>query len=454
VRSHRPKPPTARALATTALLALGLLRCSQTPAAGRSDAATDGAAMRADATPASPAAGHAEEAHGPPADLNVILLTLDSFRADMPWAGYSRPIAPNLTAFAEKGVNYTHAYSLSSYTSMSLGGLLGGKYPGEMKRDGYFFGHYRGNTMFPERLQAAGIKTFAVHAHLYFRMAGFERGFDVYKLVPGLIWNANTDENVTSPRSEKMAEKLLADPALTSGRFFAWFHFLDPHDQYKRHTEVPSYGRRARDLYDGEIAYTDIYIGKLLEFIAAQPWAAHTAIIVSGDHGEAFGEHQCWRHGFEVWQPLVRVPWIFAVPGARARTIDVNRSHLDMAPTILDLLGVSHEGMAGTSLVSELYGKTAPEPRDVIVDLPRTSNNDRRRALVHDHYKLISFGDDVRYQLFDLDADPDESQPLNKVDRPKFLELVGLYKAEQQRINDVGPYACRTLEGAPPGRAY
>jgi arylsulfatase A-like enzyme len=285
-------------------------------------------------------------------------------------------------------------------------------------------------------------------------MAGFDRGFDVYKLVPGLIWNANTDENVTSPRSEKLAEKMLSDPSLTSGRFFGWFHFLDPHDEYKRHNEVPNFGRHARDLYDGEVAYTDIYIGKLLHFIAQQPWAEHTAIIVSGDHGEAFGEHQCWRHGFEIWQMLVRVPWLFVVPGVRPRAIDVNRSHLDMAPTILDLLGVSTEGLAGTSLVSELYEQTPPAPRDVIVDLPRTSNNDRRRALIHDHYKLVAYGDDVRYQLFDLDADPDEAHPLEKSDRATFVEMVALYKAEQKNIRDIGPYACRTLQGAPPGRAY
>src|SRR5215471_3795692 len=302
---HRPAQLAGLALT----LMLGLSRCSPGRTAGRSDAGTSKAAeMMAGDAAALPGSASAEaKIAAPPANMNVILLTLDSWRADMPWNGYDRPIAPTLTAFAEKGVSYTHAYSLSSYTSMSLGGMLGGKYPGEMKRDGYFFGHYRGNVLFPERLQAAGVKTFAVHAHLYFGSAGFERGFDVWKLVPGLKWNAQTDENVTSPRSEKLAEKLLSDPALTGGRFFAWFHFLDPHDEYKRHSEVPSYGRRLRDLYDGEVTYTDRYIGKLLEFIAQKPWAANTAIIISGDHGEAFGEHGCWRHGFEIWQHLVRV---------------------------------------------------------------------------------------------------------------------------------------------------
>jgi arylsulfatase A-like enzyme len=393
---------------------------------------------------------------GPPADLNVLLITVDSLRADMPWAGYERPIAPNLTQLEKRAVTYTHAYALSSYTSMSLGGLLGGRYPGEMKRDGNFFGKYRDNPMFPEKLQAAGIRTITAHAHLYFRKdaAGFDRGFDVYELVPGLKWNSTTDENITSPESEKLAEKMLDDPANTSGRFFAWFHFLDPHDQYLRHPDVELYGKKARDLYDGEVTFTDRYIGKLLEFVEKKSWGARTAIIFSADHGEVFGEHNQWRHAFELWQPLVRVPWMFVLPGVAPRHIEVNRSHLDLAPTILELMGVSADGMEGKSLVPEIYGRAECEPRDIVVDLPRTSDSDRRRAIIHDQYKLISYGDDNNYQVFDIEADPDESQSLAKTDRAKYDEMVALYEAKQKEIKDIGPYACRTLKGAPVGRAY
>ena len=392
----------------------------------------------------------------PPANLNILLITVDSLRADMPWAGYDRPIAPNLTEFEKKTVSYTHFYSLSSYTSMSLGGLLGGRYPGEMKRDGNFFGRYRDNKMLPERLQAAGIHTVAAHAHLYFRKgaAGFDKGFDQYELVPGLKWNATTDENITGPAHEKIAERMLADPAHATGRFFAWFHFLDPHDQYMRHPDIKPLGRKARDLYDGEVTFTDRYIGQLLEFVAKQPWADRTAIILSADHGEAFGEHGAFRHAFELWQPLVRVPLMIYVPGVQARRIDLNRSAIDLAPTILELMGVSCDEQAGVSLVPELYQKQAPEPRDVIVDLPRTSNSDRRRAIIHDHYKIIAYGDDTYYQVFDLDADPGEMKSLEKSDRPKYDEMVALYKRKRKDIKDIGPYACRTLKGAPVGRAY
>ncbi len=155
--------------APTALIVVGLLElaCSKTPPAD----ANAGIAPRE--TPSAPAAHvgtppvvDAGHPLGPPADLNMLLITVDCLRADMPWAGYERPIAPNLTDLEKRAVSYTNAYSLSSYTSMSVGGMLGGRYPGEMKRDGYFFGHYRDNPMFPERLQAAGIRTVSAHAHL------------------------------------------------------------------------------------------------------------------------------------------------------------------------------------------------------------------------------------------------------------------------------------------------
>jgi choline-sulfatase len=393
---------------------------------------------------------------GPAKDLNVLLISIDALRADMPWAGYDRPIAPRLTDLEKRSVSYTNAYAISSYTSMSIGGLLGGRYPSEMKRSGYFFSTFpKENVMFPSRLQQAGIRTLTAHGHGYFKQgkSGFDQGFDVYELVPDLKWSNTTDENVTGEKVEAIAERLLSDEANTGRRFFAWFHFMDPHDQYVRHPGI-DYGKTARDRYDGEVTFADIQVGRLLDFVAQKPWAARTAIIVTGDHGEAFGEHSLWRHGFEIFQPLVRVPWMFVLPGVAPRHIDFARSHLDMAPTILDLLGVDTGDLRGQSLLAELYGTKPAEPRDVIVDLPRTSDNDRRRALIHDHYKLIAFGDDSYYQVFDLALDPDENSPIAKTDRARHDEMVALYKKKSAEIKEVPPYACRTLKGAPPGRGY
>ena len=389
---------------------------------------------------------------------NVILLTIDSLRADMPWSGYERPIAPRLTELEKRAVSYTRAYAVSSYTSMSLGGMLAGRYPGELDRDGYFFGTYPKRVLFfPEVLQEAHVRTLGVQGHGYFKRggAGFDQGFDDWRIVPNLRWNANTDENVTGPQMESIAEELLGDPARTAGKFFFWAHFLDPHDMYRPHADVPAWGRKARDLYDGEVTFADRYVGKLLDFIAAQPWAARTAIVVSADHGEVFGEHGIYRHGFELWQPLVHIPWMFVLPGVAARHVDTPRSHIDMARTLLDLLGVpAPDAIGGTSLVPELLGRAPAEPRDVLLDLPRTSDNDRRRALVHGDEKVIALGDDAYFQSFDVAADPGEEHPLDKTDRARHDALVARYRAAKGALHDVGPFACRKLKGAPEGRGY
>jgi arylsulfatase A-like enzyme len=382
-----------------------------------------------------------------PKNLDVILITIDCLRADMPWAGYERAIAPRLTDFAAKSVQYTHEYSLSSYTSMSLGGLLSGKLPGELTRDGYFFGTYgKDNLFFPEVLQSAGIHTVAGHAHGYFKNANFNQGFDDWQLVPDLKWNNFTDENITSPQLEKIAEDEL--PKDDSKRFFAWFHFLDPHDRYLPHDGI-FYGKGLRDKYDAEVTFTDQYLGKLFDFVAAQPWASHTAIIVTADHGEAFGEHHQFGHGFELWQNLIRVPLLIYVPGIAPKKIDAARSAIDVAPTIVDLFGVAiPSDFEGHSLVPEILGTATAQDRDIVVDLPATSDNDKRRALIHGKYKLISSGSANPYRLvYDLDADPDEAKPIHDDNASDMLKR---YKAMEAGVKDVPATKCKEdcLNGA------
>jgi arylsulfatase A-like enzyme len=447
--------------ASTLLAALALAACSgeearppvappppappPPPPPAASVAPPPSATAVASAAPAAP-----PPASAPPGKLNVLLLTIDSLRADMPWTGYPRDIAPNLTAFEKKAVSYTHAYSISSYTAMSLAGLLAGRYPGELERSGYFFSSYPDSVlMFPELLHKAGVHTMAAHAHFYFdkQHAGFHQGFDVYEIVKGITANNKTDENITSPQHVELAEKILSDKANTGGTFFAWFHLMDPHDEYMPHPGIGPYGKNARDKYDAEVAFTDQHVGKLLEFVAAQPWAKDTAIIVSSDHGEAFKEHKMWRHGFELYEMLVRVPLMIQAPGITPRRIDLPRSAIDLAPTILELTGAPPEPtFQGKSLVPELYGKE-PEARDVIVDLPRTSDNDRRRALIHMPYKLIAWGDDQTWEFFDIAADPGETKDIKREQKAAFEEMKARYKEAVKKVKDICPKHTEKLKG-------
>ncbi len=375
---------------------------------------------------------------------NVLLISVDSLRADMPWAGYARPIAPRLGALHARSVSYSRAYATSSYTSKSIPGILTGRYPSELPRTGSFFTKYLTPSDFVcTALDAEDIPCLGGHAHAYFGkgQSGFEYGFRKWQLVPGITFDYQTDPYVTSDKLTPLAVTMLSQPEVLASKrpFFAWFHYMDPHDEYKTHTESPHFGSRPRDLYDEEVFFTDLWVGKLLDFVEAQPWASRTVIVVTADHGEAFGEHGLTRHAHEVWEELVHVPLFFYLPGLSPRAIDVARGHLDLAPTFVELLGAKNVPLLpGTSLVAELRGAQVPA-RDVIVDLPEDEYNERRRALIHEHTKLIAFGNDLRFAMYDLDADPREADDLSKK-RPDLLkEMRDRYQAASKRITESPP---------------
>lgn len=398
-------------------------------------------------------AGAAPDAGPPSGDIvargpwNVLLLTIDSLRADMPWAGYPKPIAPRLAALHARSISYTNGYSTSSFTSKSIPGMLTGRYPSELARTGSFFTRYLSREQFVcTHLDAEGIPCVAGHAHMYFGpgQSGFESGFKSWKIVPGITFDYQTDPYVTSNKLTPLAIETLTEVASDASRpFFAWFHYMDPHDEYKAHSESahlrPDGRSRARDLYDEEVFFTDLWIGKLLDFVESQPWAKKTVIVVTADHGEAFGEHGITRHAHEVWEELVHVPFFFYVPGATPRAIDASRGHADLAPTIVELLGAKKvPALPGTSLVGELGG-AEPAARDVIVDLPEDDYNERRRALIHGRTKLIAFGKDARFALYDLEADPREAEDLI-VKRPELAaEMRDRYKEASKKLEDVAP---------------
>ncbi|HEX2879117.1 MAG TPA: sulfatase-like hydrolase/transferase, partial [Polyangiaceae bacterium] len=160
-------------------------------------------------------------------------------------------------------------------------------------------------------------------------------------------------------------------------------------------------------------------LGRLLDFVQQGSLKDKTAIIISSDHGEAFGEHGLYRHGFEVWEELIRVPLIVHVPGIAPKRETARRSLIDLAPTILDLLGVEHpvagaaDAFSGYSLLPDLVrpaGQPSPA-RPIFADLCAGPFNDERQALIEDDVKIITaMGRPVG--IYDLAKDPGEKENL------------------------------------------
>ncbi len=384
-----------------------------------------------------------------PADLNVVLITVDTLRADLGYAGHPQPVSPNLDKLAAESAAFLRAYSLASYTGKSVGPMMIGKYGSETQRNwGHFNKFDDEETFLAERLSRAGVRTMGVHAHRYFgKFGGLDSGFDVVDLSAAPPENAPWDvaDMKSSAELTDAALGLLAKPENTAGRFFLWVHYLDPHADYLRHDDVPSFGAGQRGLYDGEVAFTDKHIGRLLDGIRAATWGKRTAIVVTSDHGEAFGEHNMIRHGFELWEPLVRVPLLVHVPGAKPARIEARRSLIDLAPTVLELFHVeppkpAAEGvdwLSGTSLLADVFLPEGqkPEGRDVVVDMPAGPYNDARRAFIHDDLKLI-VSNNAGYKLYDLGQDPEERKDLwRSPDARKDMEE--RYAALRSRLREI-----------------
>lgn len=411
------------------------------------------------ATPPSATAVADEPAPSLPKDLNVMLLTVDSLRADAPWTGYPRQTAPNLTDLAKRSVVYPNAYAVSSGTPKSVPTILAGRYPSSVYRSGWFFtGFSDANLFFTEILQDAGVRTLGGQAHKYFdRGKNIEQGFDIWRIVDGIAFDSTTDRSVTSDKMTDMAIEMLSDPKNTSDQFFLWFHYMDPHDQYIKHEMSPDFGKTNRDRYDSEVFFTDFHIGRLFEFAKDKDWWKRTAIIISADHGEAFGEHGMYKHAFELWEVLTRVPLVIYYPGVEPRVIEQRRSHIDLAPTIVELMGhpVS-KTFVGKSLVPELLG-AAPDNREpIVLDLPEDKNSAERRAIIYGDYKLIAKNNGSQYLLFNLAKDPQEKHDLAKKEPEKLKELKERFEQTWSEIDVVRPYggmkmANGTLASGPEG---
>jgi arylsulfatase A-like enzyme len=387
-------------------------------------------------------------------DYNLILITVDTLRAsEMGFLGYDRPTTPNLDALAKKSVVFDRAYAMASYTGKALAPMLIGKYPSETLRDGGHFNTYLpGNAFVAERLSAAGIFTMGAASHWYFRERwGVTQGirlFDLSAMPPA--GQGDTDSTTTGKPLTDAALKLL-DAKASSQRFFLWVHYFDPHSQYVAHEGSPDfadpakpYGWKQRAAYDGEIWFTDQQIGRLLDYVASRPWGKDTAFVMTSDHGEALGEHGIpFQHGWEIWEPLMRIPLLVYVPGVPPHHVPVKRSAIDVVPTVLDIMRVPRPAqgdLSGESLLPDMAAEAGAsfEERDVYLDMPDGPYTHMRRGIIHGQtpgMKLIHFGG-TQYQLYDLAADPAEHDDLSG-DPARLQPMVDALVAKRATLKEI-----------------
>ena len=159
-------------------------------------------------------------------------------------------------------------------------------------------------------MKRGGYTTGAIVTHEYFNDWGIEQGVDGYDNSIG----AKPDPMPHHARRTSPPRPRPSSPSRAHKKWFLWCHYIDPHGRYVAHPDDVEYGTTEEDLYDGEIAYTDKHIGRLLDDVAHSPATAKTIIVVTSDHGDGFNEHGFINHGIALYRELLHVPLIFYVP--------------------------------------------------------------------------------------------------------------------------------------------
>jgi choline-sulfatase len=374
-------------------------------------------------------------------EASVVLVSIDTLRADhLPLYGYARGSTPTLDALGREGIVFDSVFSHCPLTLPAHASMLTGLIPPHHGvHDNAGFTLKPGTRTLAARFHDAGRATGgAVSAFVLRSSTGIAQGFDSYD-----------DEIVQDPSQEDMGNQqrdgaisvasLLKWIEAQGGRpFFAFLHLYEPHTPY---TPPSPYKERFADRpYDGEIAYADELVGRLLAPLRARGALDHIVVAVTADHGEGLGEHGEQEHGFFLYRETVRVPLVLRLPGAAHAGLRVSATaaQVDLPATLLDLAGVPAAGMDGLSLRPAIAAGGAPS-RPVYSETfyPRYHFGwSELLSATEGRFRYIRA---PRAELFDDAADPGETRNLS-VERAAAAQAMNAWLDTQVRVGEVaGP---------------
>jgi arylsulfatase A-like enzyme len=269
----------------------------------------------------------------------------------------------------------------------------------------------------PELLRARGYETMAVltdfAAFTPQEDAGFERGFQHYDLSTRLQYRGGTMWGF--PAAEQVS-KAVGYVERAKRPFLLWLHLFEPHYSYEQPPGAPTFGDDEQARYDAEIWHVDQQVGRLVKELRRLGVWDDTLLFVSGDHGEAFGEHQDRWHGSNLHDPQLRPAALLRVPGVSGKRIREAVTFTDIAPTIARVLGDRQifEQLRGRSLTPFLHRKPLPPGSNGFIAESFSVDDGRayQAAFIDYPLKLIYVEEGRRFSLYDLARDPAEQRPI------------------------------------------
>jgi arylsulfatase A-like enzyme/cytochrome c-type biogenesis protein CcmH/NrfG len=398
-----------------------------------------------------------------PQPPNIILITLDTTRADrMGFLGSKRGLTPHLDALALQSAVFTHAYSQVPLTTASHATILTGTYPQFHQVNDFGVPLAQDLPYVPYILRGSGYHTAAFVGSLVLdpvaRSApGFDRGFDTYDAgFHERRLGEDRYQSVERRGSEVVAHALAWLNTHRQGPFFIWVHLYDPHDPYD--PPEPYKSRYASVPYDGEIAYVDSAVGKLLSQLRVWGLYDGALIAVMADHGEALGDHGETTHGIFLYDETIHVPLLFKLPRERSagKRIDSRVGLVDVLPTILQAVDiVVPDDVQGESLLPMFKPALIKPPITgqggtgaQIGNVPETSHD--RPAYAESDYPHRTFGwsslrslrtgkylfiEAPHKELYDQSADPQAEHNLSATSAAVTSTLASQVDAFRQKTS-------------------
>jgi arylsulfatase A-like enzyme/Tfp pilus assembly protein PilF len=384
-----------------------------------------------------------------PAPTSLLLVTIDTLRADRVGAyGYAEPTTPVLDALAARGVRFEQAQSAAPLTGPSHATILTGHYPPvHGVRDNARFALSERTRTLAELLRDRGYETAAfVAAYPLAGAFGFARGFASFD--EGLHASASAG-GVAQRSGDEVADAAGAWLRARTGRpFFAWMHLFDPHEPY----QPPSpFRERFASGYDGEVAFADAQLGRVLDALRDSGRLERTLVAVLSDHGEGLGEHGETTHGLLLYESTLRVPLVLAGPGVPGgRVVRERVGTIDLFPTLGALLGMElPEGLPGRDLRRSFEGGTLPGAGLYSESLYGRLNCRWAplRGWTRRGVKLVEGG---RSELYELEADPGERRDRS---RDEAARTTGLREELSRTVAAMAPGGDRAEPRAVSGEA-
>ena len=373
---------------------------------------------------------------------SVILITIDTVRADhLGCYGYSDIKTPTLDGLAHDGIVFERAIAQVPLTWPSHTAILTGTYPFQNGVQD-FTGHPL-DPQFRSLAQAFkqnGYTTGAVvSAFVLDRSWGLARGFDFYDDAFSPEAFQHKDIGLVDRRAEESVTHTinwLSRKRAPHRPFFLWLHLYDPHSPYD--PPEPYRTQYRQHPYDGEIAYTDHELGRLITWLKRQQLYDRSLIVVVSDHGESLGEHGENEHGFFVYDSTVRVPLIVKPPATsvfRPGRVSAPVETIAIAPTLLYLAGLK-DAIDKQFNAASLVGKKTSDDQPAYSETFYPFNSFGWSPLHSLETSRYHYIDAPQPELYDTSADPDEEKNL----APQQPATVAVLKEQLQSLLQRKPF--------------